>query len=250
MKQLITKWLNFRNRRKQQQYSQLLHRRLNLHQRQSYQPQQLRYGTGRSLSSIKVILLFGIIGIFGMIIAAQQFQIYQLDNYVVELQSVPSPTPQPTYTPQPISIIIATPIVEITSTSTIQIQPTVSQAIQPTITLEPPLPVTELPDVGSVALVEIEPPVYDFDNGASTGGIITNNDVFLPPDKSDIPQLTNPVSSSEMQSNATGDLDMAFLYNFIIALLNQLGILQLLSANIQLVIIVGIAFLLLALFIR
>lgn len=186
-------------------------------------------------------MIISITGLAGIIVLLQQTQLnfYKSDEYAVQLLSavptqtpLPTPTPPPTYTPRPISIVIVTPIIEFTATNTIQIPPTISQlipTIEPTFTLEPS-PTATRDNRPDAPIVQIEQPIYDFDNGAKISAI----------------------TMQQEQSLGAQDVvfDLSYLYQFIIALLSQLGVLGLLSANIQLIIIVGVAFLILALFIR
>jgi len=176
----------------------------------------------------------------GFIILVQQVQLsfYKSDDYIVSvLNSSPSPTVQPTYTPQPtytlqpISIILVTPIIEMTSTNTIAI-PTQQPVLLPTATatlIIEPMAQSEI-ELDAPNINEIEAPEYNFGNDFSVSA-------------------TTLQQEPSLGINAV-EFDLAYLYQFIIALLEQLGIIELVSANAQLIIIVGIAMLLLALFVR
>lgn len=119
-----------------------------------------------------------------------------------------------------------------TATNTIEIptqQPILLPTATATFTIEPlAQSEIELPDAPNVN--EIEAPEYNFGNDFSVSATTLQKEASL--------------GTQEVT------FDLAYLYQFIIALLTQLGIIELLSANAQLIIIVGIAFLLLALFIR
>lgn len=236
MKKLITRLFNFRKQRK---YQSLLQQRLSQQQQSHYnQPPPPRYGIFKNL------LIFSVVSIAGFVILLQQLEIqfYRSDDYIISIINaiptqtpLPSQTPLPTYTPQPIAIIIATPIVAITDTNTINVVDTPIAILEPTPTLAISDEIVQTEN-------KIVQPEYNFNQGASTGNIVTDNDVFLPPDNN------QQIGSSDISAQA--EFDLAGIYQFVIALLAQFGILSLLSANIQLIVIVGIAFLVLALFLR